>query len=70
MVKLKNTDEIKIIRVIFLFPDNFVYRGIAPAITIAMATYIRGRYVFSNRVRKNASLADPAVIPMAEKQKK
>jgi hypothetical protein len=49
---------------------HFVYNGITPAITIAMATNIKGRYVFSNRLRKNASRADPAVIPIAEKQKK
>jgi hypothetical protein len=38
--------------------------------TIAMATNIKGKNVFSNWLKKNASQAEPAVIPMAEKQKK
>jgi hypothetical protein len=37
---------------------------------MAIATNIKGRYVFSNRLRKKASRAEPAVMPVAEKQKK
>jgi hypothetical protein len=59
------------ITVVKSFPRvSFVYNGITPAIIIAMATNISGRYVFSNWLRKKASRAEPAVIPMAEKQKK
>ena len=49
---------------------SFVYNGITPAMTMAMATNIKGKYVFSNWLRKKASRAVPAVIAMAVKQKK